>query len=59
LAVPARSNRPAVAFCWASLFALAMAASARSQEGGEEEEVSISDNSFLVEEAYNQQQGVV
>jgi hypothetical protein len=36
-----------------------MAASARSQEGGEEEEVSISDNSFLVEEAYNQQQGVV
>jgi hypothetical protein len=45
---------------WAAVVTLLWPTGALSQEeGGEQEEVGISDNSFLIEEAYNQQQGVV
>ena len=45
---------------WAAVATPPWPAGALSQEeGGQQEEVGISDNSFLIEEAYNQEQGVV
>lgn len=41
------------------LLVLVAMAAAPAQEGGDAEEIRIEDNSFLIEEAYNQPQGVV
>jgi hypothetical protein len=41
------------------LLVLLAATAARSQDGDDGDEIHISDNSFLVEEAFNQEQGVV
>ncbi len=56
-----RSRRiSVVVFAWAMFFLVAGASSVFSQEDqGEEEQKPIRDNSFLIEEAYNQEPGVV
>jgi hypothetical protein len=57
--VVARAKTFAVMSCCAFLSLLLAAGTARSHEGEAGEEVRILDNSFLIEEAYNQEQGVV
>jgi hypothetical protein len=52
-----RQNRRAIAIFFAFLFFMASPAAVFSQE--ENEEGGIQDNSFLIEEAYNQEPGVV